>query len=159
MNSGFRRSAFCRRLQRIVVAGVLVLAILAGAARAQSTGELTPGMKSEPGWFAIAIPPVRVIDGRRVVMVSAPEAEWTITNLGPFLDGQDCSHALSECSRGSLLDSDYQAFKAGRAIAVDEAQILADVQARNARCIVSDGSERFRTPGRFETDPTTDFVR
>ena len=41
----------------------------------------------------------------------------------------------------------------------DEAQILADVQARNARCIISDGSERFRTPGRFATDRTTDFLR
>ena len=66
---------------------------------------------------------------------------------------------LSCYSRPALLDSDYGAYNAGRTLGVDEAQVLADGQRRNARCIVSDGSERFRTPGRFETDPTTDFVR
>jgi hypothetical protein len=146
----------------LCAAGVLILVMLAGVARpcfAQNTGELTPGMKSEPGWFAIEIPPIEVVDGRRVVMVSAPEAEWIVTNLGPFLNGQECSHALGEYSRGSLLDSDYQAYKAGRALNVSEDQVLADVQARSARCVVSDGSERFRTPGIFKTDPTTEFVR
>jgi hypothetical protein len=144
-------------------AGALVLAILAGAARpclAQNTGELTQGMKSEPGWFAIEIPPIRVVDGRRVVMVSAEEAEWTVTNLGPFLDAQDCSHALSVYARGSLLDSDFEAFRAGRnAWGVDETCILADVQARSARCVTSDGSERFRTAPSFKMDPAADFIK
>jgi hypothetical protein len=117
-------------------------------------------MKSEPGWFAIEIPPIRVVDGRRVVMVSAEEAEWTVTNLGPFLDAQDCSHALSVYARGSLLDSDFEAFRAGRnAWGVDETRILADVQARSARCVTSDGSERFRTAPSFKMDPAADFIK
>jgi len=62
-------------------------------------------------------------------------------------------------ARGARPDSDYERFKSGRAHGQDEARVLADVQARNARCILSDGSERLRTPGRFETDPTVDFVR
>lgn len=66
---------------------------------------------------------------------------------------------LVRYARDARPDSDYERFKSGRAHGLDEARILADVQARNARCILSDGSERFRTHGRFETDPTVDFVR
>lgn len=150
-----------------LAAGALFLALLTpGAARAQSvgvrasgsTGELSPGMLMERGWYAGAVPPISVVDGRRIVLASAPDSEW-IVKFGPFMNGAECSHALSEYSRGSLSDSDYEAFKAGRALGVNEEQILADVQARNARCIVSDGSERFRMPGEFKADPTTDFVR
>ena len=82
-----------------------------------------------------------------------------MVKFGPFMNGAECSSALIEYSRGSLSNSDYEAFKAGRTVGVDEDEILADVQARNARCIVSDGSERFRTPGKFTTDPATEFVR
>jgi hypothetical protein len=140
-------------------AGALVLAILAqGAARAQSTGELSPGMLMERGWYAGAVPPVGVVDGRRVVLASAPESDWIVT-FGPFMNIAECGSAVSEYSRGSLPDSDYEALKMGRASAADEARILADVQARNVKCIVSDGSERFRMPGQFKTDPTTDFVK
>jgi hypothetical protein len=142
------------------IAGVLALGMIfaGGAARAQSVGELSPGMVMNKGWLAIAVPPIRLVDGRRVVMASAAESEWTV-KFGPFLDLADCGSVLSRYSRGSLLDSDYEAYKAGRTLGVDEAQILADVQARNARCIVSTGSERFRLPGTFKVDPTTDLVR
>jgi hypothetical protein len=58
-----------------------------------------------------------------------------------------------------LLAFGSAAFHFGRALGVNEARILAEVQARNARYILSDGSKRFGTPGRFETDPTADFVR
>jgi hypothetical protein len=150
------RAAFADVYKILALAGAIALG--AGGARAQSTGELSPGMLMNRGWYAGAVPPIGVVDGRRVVLVSAPESDW-IVKFGPFMNGAECSSALSEYSRGSLSDSDYEAFKAGRALGIDEGQILADVQARNARCIVSDGSERFRTPGRFETDPTTDFVR
>lgn len=136
-----------------------VLAFSGRPAVAQSVGELSPGMVMNKGWLAIAVPPIRVIDGRRVVVVSAPESEWDVTNLGPFLDVADCGSALSRYARGSLLESDYEKFKEGRRPGASEAQILADVQQRSARCIQSDGSERFRTPGRFEKDPTTDFVK
>jgi hypothetical protein len=143
-------------------AGVLAFGIFAGApgaARAQSTGELSPGMLMNRGWYAGAVPPIGVVDGRRVVLVSAPESQYVVV-FGPFMTGAECSSAISEYSRGSLSDSDYyEAFKMGKSLAVDEAQILADVQKRNVRCIVSDASERFRTPGRFSTDPTTEFVK
>jgi hypothetical protein len=139
-------------------AGVLAFGTLAGAARAQSTGELSPGMLMERGWYAGAVPPIRVVDGRRVVLVSAPESDWIVT-FGPFMNIAECGSAVSEYSRGGLSDSDYEAFKAGRALGVNEEQILADVQARNVKCIVSDGSERFRTQGQFKADPTTDFVK
>lgn len=139
-------------------AGVLAFGMLAGAARAQSTGELAPGMLMERGWYAGVVPPIRVVDGRRLVLASAPDSEW-IVKFGPFLSGAECSSALSAYSRGALSDADYEQFKMGRARAGDEDRILADVQQRNARCIVSDGSERFRMLGRFTTDPTTEFVR
>jgi hypothetical protein len=140
------------------IAGV-ALAIVTAGAGAQSVGELSPGMVMNKGWLAIAVPPIRVVDGRRVVVASAPESEWRVTNWGPFLNVADCGHVLSIYSKGSLLDSDYEAFKEGHTFGVDEAKILADVQARNSRCIISDGSERFRMTGRVVADPTTDFVK
>lgn len=129
-----------------------------GGALAQSTGEVSPGMLMNRGWYAIAVPPIGAEGGRRVVLASAPESEWAV-KLGPFLNVAECSTALSEYSRGTLSNAYYERYKTGHARDEDEDKILADVQARNSRCIVSDGSERFRTPGHFETDPTTDFVR
>lgn len=143
----------------VLGAGVLVLATLApGAACAQATAETHPGMVMNAGWYAIATPPRGVVDGRLVVLVSAPEAEWSITS-GPYLSLTECGNALSQFSRPSLPDSVYERFKAGRGYPGDEDDILADVARRNARCIISDGSERFRTSGEFKTDPTTDFTR
>jgi len=147
-----------KMVSAIALAGAVAFGMLAGAARAQSTGELAPGMLMNKGWYAGAVPPIRVVDGRRVVLVSAPESEWVV-KFGPFMNIAECGSAVSEYSRGGLPESDYERLKTGRANADDEARVLADVQARNVRCIVSDGSERFRMPGRFETDPTTDFVR
>jgi hypothetical protein len=140
--------------------GVPALGMLAGAriAADQSVGELRPGMLMEPGWYAIAIPPIRVVDGRRVLMASAAEEECAV-RFGPFLDAAECGSVRSRYSHGALLDSDYAAFKAERTVGAGEAEILADVQAWDARGIVSDGSEKFRMPSRFETGPTTDFVR
>lgn len=153
-------SALRARMTAATIAGVLLGMILAGgAARAQSVAEISPGMMASKGWYLIAIPPIQAIDGRRVVVASAPESEWTV-KLGPFLDIFDCSHSLSSYSKGTLLESDYEAYKAGGSFSVKETEILEDVQQRNAKCVVSDGiSERFRTPGRFEKDPTTGFVR
>jgi hypothetical protein len=143
----------------LALGGVLVLAMLTpGAARAQATAETHPGMLMERGWYAGAVPPISVVDGRRVVLVSAPESDW-IVKFGPFMNIAECGSAVSEYSRGGLPDSDYEALKMGRASADDEARVLADVQARNVKCIVSDGSERFRMPGQFKTDPTVDLVR
>ena len=142
-----------------LAAGALFLALLApGAARAQATAETEPGMKINAGWYVIAEPPRGVADGRNVVLVSAPEAEWSITS-GPYLSLAECGSALSQFSRPSLPDEVYERFKAGRGYSGDEDDILADVARRNARCLISDGSERFRMPGQFKTDPTTDFVR
>ena len=116
-------------------------------------------MLAERGWYAIAVPPIRLVEGRRVVLASAPESEWDLTNLGPFLDAADCSRVVSEISRGSLSDTEIENFKVSGGPGVEEARVLADIQTRNARCIVSDGSERFRWPGSFRVDPTTDFVK
>ena len=69
-------------------AGVLALGMFAGAARAQSTGELAPGMLMDSGWYAGAVPPISVVDGRRVVLVSAPESEW-IVKFGPYANIAD----------------------------------------------------------------------
>jgi hypothetical protein len=149
----------CKRAAIALGAGVLAFGIAsAGAARAQSTGELSPGMLMERGWYAGAVPPISVVDGRRVVLASAPESEW-IVRFGPFMNIAECGSAVSEYSRGGLPDSDYEALKMGHASMDDEARVLADVQARNVKCIVSDGSERFRMPGEFKADPTTDFVK
>jgi hypothetical protein len=140
-------------------AGVVVLAMRTpGAARGQSTGELSPGMLMDRGWYAGAVPPIRMVDGRRVVLVSAAESDY-IVKFGPFENIADCASAVSEYSRGSLSERHYERLKAGRADADEEARVLADVQARNVRCIISDGSDRFRMPGNFKTDPTTDFVK
>ena len=143
----------------LVAAGALVLALLApGAARAQATAETHPGMIMNAGWYAIAEAPIRAVDGRRVVLVSAPEVEWSITS-GPYLSLTECGSALSQFSRPSLPDGVYERFKAGRGYSADEDDILADVARRNARCLISDGSERFRTPGEFKTDPTTEWEK
>ena len=110
----------------LLAAGAVALGV-AGWSRpclAQSTGELEPGMLMDRGWCAGVVPPIRTVDGRRVVVVSAPESDW-IVKFGPFMNGAECSSALSEYSRGSLSDSDYEVFKAGRAVGVDENQILA----------------------------------
>jgi hypothetical protein len=142
-----------------------------------------------------AVAPIRLVDGRQIVVVSAPyralsmsipgaspsvdcacalasiaiartrtsaaaiapASDWII-NFSPFMNGAERSSALSRDTRGSLYDSYYERLKTGHARDQYEARVLAD-EAQNARCIVSDGSERFRTPCRFETDPTTDFVR
>ena len=151
-----------RQCTRLVVGAILLLiaSLPVAAARppfSQSTGELHPGMLMNAGGYAIAVAPVRMVDGRRVVTVSAPEQEWII-KFGPFINAGDCNESLSPYSRGLLSDKEYEAFKeAGQnAPAEVEAKVLEDVQ---ARCIVSDGSERFRTPGRIEPDPTTDFIR
>ena len=144
----------------LLAAGAIALGV-AGWSRpclAQSTGDLEPGMLMDRGWYAGAAPPIRTVDGRRVVVVSAPESDW-IVKFGPYTNIADCWSSVSEYSRGGLPESDYDRLKAGRADAVEEAQVLADVQKRNVRCIVSDGSERFRMPGQFKGDPTTDFVR
>jgi hypothetical protein len=147
-----------KRASRIVALVAITIAIGARVCLAQSTGETEPGMMMDRGWYAGAVPPIRVVDGRRVVMVSAPESEW-IVKFGPYTNIADCSSSVSEYSRGSVPELDYERLKLGRADADDEARVLADVQARNVRCIVSDRSERFRMPGHFKTDPTTDFVR
>lgn len=148
-----------RRCVMISIATAIALGIFGGAARAQSVGELSPGMMMNKGWYAIAVPPIQVIDGRRVVAASAPESEW-IVKLGPFLDlVPECSRALSGYARGSLSDEEIENFKVRGGPSAEEARVLAEIQQRNARCVISDGSERFRTPGRFATDPTTDFVR
>lgn len=160
MQTSANRTGFAARVGATALgAGVLVVAMLApGVALAQSTGELAPGMLMEKGDYAGAVPPIRVVDGRRVVLVSAPESEW-IVKFGPFSNIGECGSAVSEYSRGSIPESDYDRVKTGRADADEESRVLADVQARNVRCIVSDGSERFRMPGQFKADPTTDFVR
>jgi hypothetical protein len=146
----------CAAVAAAWIAGAIALG--ARMCVAQSTGETEPGMMMDRGWYAGAVPPIRMVDGRRVVMVSAPESEW-IVKFGPYTNIADCASSVSEYSRGSVPESDYERLKLGRADADDEARVLADVQARNVRCIVSDGSERFRMPGHFKTDPTTDFVR
>ena len=110
------------------------------------------------GWYAGAVPPIRLLDGRRVLLVSAAESQW-IVKFGPYTNIADCASSVSEYSRGSVPNSDYERLKLGRADAEEEARVLADVQARNVRCVVSDGSERFRLPSNFESDPTTDFVK
>lgn len=48
------------------IAGAIALGMLAGGASAGSVGELSRGMLAERGWYAIAVPPIRIIDGRRV---------------------------------------------------------------------------------------------
>lgn len=80
-------------------AGVLAFGMLAGAARAQSTAETEPGMLMDRGWYAGAVPPIRVVDGRRVVLVSAPESEW-IVKFGPYTNIAECASSVSEYSRG-----------------------------------------------------------
>lgn len=139
-------------------AGVAVLGMRAGVALAQNTGELSRGMLMEEGWWAGALAPIRFVDGRRVVMVSAPDSEWTVT-FGPFMSPAECSSNLSEYSRGTVPTEVYERVKAGHAAPDDEARVLKDVQARNVKCIQSDGSERFRMPGNLTVDPTTDFVK
>ena len=102
-----------RRCVMISIATAIALGIFGGAARAQSVGELSPGMMMNKGWYAIAVPPIQVIDGRRVVAASAPESEW-IVKLGPFLDlVPECSRALSGYARGSLSDEEIENFKVG----------------------------------------------
>jgi hypothetical protein len=147
-----------KSIAALSLAGAIALGAGGRPSLAQSTGDLEPGMLMDRGWYAGAVPPIRVVDGRRVVLVSAPESEY-IVKFGPFENIADCASSVSEYSRGSLPERDYDRLKAGRADADDEARVLADVQARNVRCIVSDGSERFRMPGSFKTDPTTDFVK
>jgi hypothetical protein len=104
------------------------------------------------------VPPIGTVDGRRVVLVSAPESDW-IVKFGPYENIAECASSVSEYSRGGLPESDYERLKLGRADADDEARVLSDVQARNVRCILSDGSERFRLPSKFTTDPTIDLVK
>jgi hypothetical protein len=140
------------------IVGAIALGAWPRRCLAQSTGDVEPGMLMDRGWYAGAVPPIRAVDGRRVVVVSAPESDW-IVKFGPYTNIADCWSSVSEYSRGALPESDYDRLKAGRADAEEEAQVLADVQKRNVRCIVSDGSERFRMPGQFKADPTTDFVR
>ena len=72
------------------------------------------------------------------------------SQVRPYTNIADCASSVSEYSRGSVPESDYERLKLGRADADDEARVLADVQARNVRCIISDGSERFRMPGHFK---------
>lgn len=91
------------------IAGVIVMVVAlltARPARAQSTGELAPGMLMERGWYPGAVPPIRVVDGRHVVLLLAPESDW-IVKFGPFLTLADCGSKVNESSRGSLPDSDY----------------------------------------------------
>ncbi len=81
--------------------GAGVLAFWGRPAIAQSTGELSPRRMMSAGWLAIAVPPIRVVDGRRVVVASASESEWTV-KFGPFLGGAECGSVLSGYSRGAL---------------------------------------------------------
>ncbi len=149
-----------RKRSATVAVAWLASAIALGAwpCLAQSTGEIEPGMMMDRGWYAGAVPPIRVVDGRRVVLVSAPESEY-IVKFGPYANIGECASSVSEYSRGGLPERDYERLKAGRADADDEARVLADVQKRNVKCIVSDGSERFRMQAQFKADPTTDFVK
>lgn len=102
---------------------------------ARSTAELAPGMLMERGWYAGAVPPIRVVDSRLVVLVSAPESDW-IVKFGPFMNIAEYGSAVSEYSRGSLPYSDYEALKMGRASVDYEARVLADVQARNVKVLL-----------------------
>ena len=88
-------SALSARRTAASIAGVGALAIVAGGA----------GVSAQSGWASPRARDAgrarmvrdrhstnpRPIEGRRVVVASAPESEWQVTNLGPFLDAPDCS--------------------------------------------------------------------
>jgi hypothetical protein len=148
----------CAMAAAVLIVGAITLGCVGNAARAASTGELVAGEIIMRGWWAGALPPVRIIDGRRIVLVSARDSEYLV-RFGPFENGADCSSSMSEYMHGSLSEKVYERFKSGHARADDEDRILADVQKRNSKCIQSDGSEQFRMPGTFKADNTTDFVK
>ncbi len=49
----------------------------------------------DKGLYAGAVPPIRVVDGRRVVLMSAPSQEW-IVKFGPYTNIADCASSVSE---------------------------------------------------------------
>ena len=103
-----------KRVAIALGAGVLAFGMLAGAARAASTAETEPGMLMDKGFYAGAVPPIRVVDGRRVALMSAPEWEW-IVKFGPYTNIADCASSVSSYSRGSVPESDYERLKLGSA--------------------------------------------
>jgi hypothetical protein len=158
--AGHRTSYAIMKFTSLVALAVLSASVLAAPAFAGDVGELDTPIPVPAGDYAYLVPPVAK-DGKAVA-VSAPQSEWIVRG-GPYLSEHECGESRLGAISSALgmriqmmnamgpfiTDKAVRFMKAGMttqdavARATDEVLLkerLAEIQANNAKCVLSDGT-------------------